>query len=148
MTLRATTNSTLGQTILVGAGGRTLYLFEKDTKGKFSCSGSCTSVWPPLLTSGKPHAGSGINASLLGTIARPGGKTQVTYAGHPLYYYAADSSAGQANGEGLLQFGAKWYVVSPHGIALTSSKSSGGASGYGSSSSSSSSSSSGGGWSG
>ena len=117
-TVGVASNPKLGK-IVVGADGRTLYLFEKDTGGKSSCSGSCASVWPPLTTSGKPTPGSGISASALGTTSN-GGKTQVTYDGHPLYYYVSDSGPGQTAGQGLKQFGALWYVLSPQGQAITS----------------------------
>ncbi|MHB1711506.1 MAG: COG4315 family predicted lipoprotein [Acidimicrobiales bacterium] len=113
-TVSAIKNPALGM-MLVGAKGRTLYLFEKDINGTSHCSGPCAALWPPLRTSGTPHAGSGVSASLLGTT----GKTQVTYNGHPLYYYAADTSAGQTYGQGIYQFGARWYAVTPEGTAIT-----------------------------
>jgi predicted lipoprotein with Yx(FWY)xxD motif len=118
-------------TFLVDGKGRSLYLFEKDTTNKSTCYGSCASVWPPLTTAGKPHAPSGISASHLGTITRKNGKSQVTYYGHPLYYYVGDHSPGQVKGQGLKQFGALWYVVSPQGKAVTSGASSSGGSGGG-----------------
>jgi len=98
-------------TILVDGQGRTLYLFEKDKGGKSACSGECAAVWPPLITSGKPTAGAGVNASWLSTTQRPDGKTQVTYHNWPLYYYAGDSKAGDMTGQDINGFGAKWYVV-------------------------------------
>jgi predicted lipoprotein with Yx(FWY)xxD motif len=104
----------LGKT-LVDSQGRTLYLFEKDKGMKSTCFGACASVWPPFTTSGKPQAGAGVSASLLGTTARSDGKPEVTYNGHPLYYYASDQKPGDTTGEGLDQFGAKWYVLSPSG---------------------------------
>ncbi|MEU9019503.1 hypothetical protein [Actinomadura sp. NPDC048394] len=105
----------LGQ-VLVDGQGRTLYLFEKDQGGKSSCSGACAAVWPPVTTTGKPHAGSDAKASKLGTTTRSDGTTQVTYAGHPLYYYAPDGTTkGSAKGEGLNQFGAGWDVLAPSG---------------------------------
>ena len=64
---------------------------------------------------GRPKAGSGVNASMLGTTTRSDGKDEVTYNGHPLYYYAGDQKAGDTNGQDLNQFGAPWYVVSPAG---------------------------------
>ena len=102
-------------TILVDSQGRSLYLFEKDTGPKSTCSGACASAWPPFRTSGKPKAGSGVTASLLGTTTRSDGNDEVTYNGHPLYYYAGDQKAGDTNGQDLNQFGAPWYVVSPAG---------------------------------
>ena len=101
--------------VLVDSQGRTLYLFEKDKGTRSTCSGACASAWPPFRTSGGPKAGTGVKASLLGTTARSDGKPEVTYNGHPLYYYAGDQNAGDTNGEGLTQFGAPWYAVSAAG---------------------------------
>jgi len=102
-------------TILVNGTGRTLYLFEADKTSSSTCSGACAAAWPPLLTSGTAKAESGVKSNLLGTTKRSGGLEQVTYHGHPLYLYAGDSKSGQANGEGLTQFGASWYVLTPSG---------------------------------
>jgi predicted lipoprotein with Yx(FWY)xxD motif len=135
---------------LTGAGGRALYLWVADSDNMSSCSGACANAWPPLTTKGKPVAGKGVSSSDLGTIKRSDGSTQVTYKGHPLYYFIADKGAGTTNGEGNDGFGAKWWLVSPAGAAITSggsSSSSGGSSGgaYGSSGSGGGSSTSGGG---
>jgi predicted lipoprotein with Yx(FWY)xxD motif len=117
--------------ILVDSKGRTLYLFAKDTGTKSACSGGCATAWPPLRASGKPTAGSGATKSLLGTTPRSDGKPQVTYNGHPLYYYQGDSNAGDANGQGVNGFGAPWYVLSPSGDAITTTpSSSSGSNGY------------------
>jgi predicted lipoprotein with Yx(FWY)xxD motif len=107
-------STSLGK-ILVDSRGRSLYLFEKDTGPKSTCSGACASAWPPFGTKGKPMAGTGVKAALLGTTTRSDGTTEVTYNGHPLYYYAGDQKAGDTNGQDLNQFGASWYVVSPAG---------------------------------
>jgi predicted lipoprotein with Yx(FWY)xxD motif len=115
-------SSGLGK-ILVDSQGRSLYLFEKDTGTKSTCSSACAAAWPPFTTSGKPKAGSGVTASLLGTSTRSDGKTQVTYNGHPLYYYAGDQKAGDTNGQNLDQFGAEWYVLSPAGKKIERSTS-------------------------
>src|SRR3954453_14507143 len=72
---------------LVDGRGRSLYLFEKDRRGRSSCYGSCAAVWPPLTTRGRVARGAGVSAAKLGTVARRGGGREVTYAGHPLYYY-------------------------------------------------------------
>lgn len=104
--------------ILVNSKGHTLYLFKKDKNGKSSCTGSCATFWPPLLKHGKPTAGSGVKASLLGTTRRSNGSVQVTYNRHPLYTYTLDKQAGQTKGEGFLAFGAKWYAVSSKGAAV------------------------------
>jgi predicted lipoprotein with Yx(FWY)xxD motif len=104
--------------ILVSSRGHTLYLFAKDRNGKSACSGSCVKFWPPSLHSGKPTAGSGVKASLLGTSRRSNGSLQLTYNKHPLYSFALDKQAGQTNGEGNLAFGAHWYAVSAKGTAV------------------------------
>ena len=101
--------------VLVGSNGRTLYLFEADKNGKSTCTGACAAGWPPDTVTGTPQAGSGAKQSLLSTIKRSDGTKQVTYNGHPLYYFAGDTSAGDANGQGSKAFGAKWYVVNASG---------------------------------
>jgi predicted lipoprotein with Yx(FWY)xxD motif len=116
-TVSATTTS-LGM-ILVDGSGRTLYLFEKDQPNQSACSGACAAAWPVDQTSGTPKAGSGVTASMLGTIKRSDNTTQVTYNQHPLYYFQGDSGAGQHNGQGVDAFGAKWFVVGPAGGAVS-----------------------------
>jgi predicted lipoprotein with Yx(FWY)xxD motif len=101
--------------VLVDGSGRTLYLFEKDQPDQSACSGACAAAWPVDNSSGTPKAGSGVKASLLGTITRGDNTTQVTYNHHPLYYYSGDSEVGQQNGQGLNAFGAAWFVVAPAG---------------------------------
>jgi predicted lipoprotein with Yx(FWY)xxD motif len=115
-----TASSSLG-TILVDQEGKTLYLFEADSTNKSNCSGSCATYWPPVTTSGKAAAGSGVSAAMIGTAMRSDGTSQVTYAGHPLYWFSGDSKPGDTNGEGLTNFGGAWYAVSPAGKAVTSS---------------------------
>lgn len=107
----------LGQ-ILVGPDGKTLYYFLADTGPTSTCNGQCAQNWPPLTTTGTPRAAGGVSASLLGTTKRGDGTTQVTYDGHPLYYFIADSAPGKASGEGIDAFGAKWEVVSASGAAV------------------------------
>ena len=121
--------SDLGK-MLVDVHGRTLYLFEKDKNGKSACTGTCKSFWPPLLTKGKPHAAAGVRAAWLGTTRRADGGMQVTYHGHPLYRFSLDAKAGDTKGEGLNDFGARWYAVSPQGTKLVASGTSSGG-GYG-----------------
>ncbi|HEX6460233.1 MAG TPA: hypothetical protein VF032_15035 [Thermoleophilaceae bacterium] len=104
--------------ILVNGHGQTLYLFEKDKHGRSACNGQCAKFWPPALTTGKPRAGSGVSAGKLGTTRRKDGKLQATYNGHPLYAYAGDSRAGQANGQRSTNFGALWYVMNARGNAV------------------------------
>lgn len=103
-------------TILVDAKGQTLYLFEKDRHGRSACSGACARNWPPSVTRGKPKAGHGVRARLLGTTRRSDGTTEVTYGGHPLYTFVGDHGRpGSTTGQGLNAFGAEWYVVGTNG---------------------------------
>jgi predicted lipoprotein with Yx(FWY)xxD motif len=115
-------STSLGK-VLVDRRGRTLYLFEQDKGTRSTCTGSCAAAWPPLLTKGKPRAGAGVKQPLLRTSKRSDGRLQVTYKGHPLYFYAADTKAGQVNGEDV---GGVWYAVSAAGtkVAPTSHSSS------------------------
>jgi predicted lipoprotein with Yx(FWY)xxD motif len=136
-TIDVAKNAQLGQ-ILTDSKGDTVYVFAKDTSGKSACSGSCAGVWPPVTTSGSPKAGTGVVASKLGTTKRSDGSTQVTYAGHPLYTYTADTSPGATTGNGVNSFGALWYAVLPNGSNAPASGSTGGSSGGGSTTSGSS----------
>jgi predicted lipoprotein with Yx(FWY)xxD motif len=106
-------------TYLTDAAGKTLYEFGSDTKTKSSCSGACTTYWPALTTKGTPKAANGAKSTLLGTINVNGTK-QVTYAGHPLYYFALDTAAGDRKGQGTNQFGAKWWILAASGQPITS----------------------------
>jgi predicted lipoprotein with Yx(FWY)xxD motif len=116
--------------VLADRNGHTLYLFEKDRRGRSMCTGSCVSFWPPLLTSARPRAAAAVKVSLLGTIRRSDGRTQVTYRGHPLYTLSLDKRPGQTKGEGLDDFGAHWYAVSPTGAKVVKQTTSGGGGGY------------------
>jgi predicted lipoprotein with Yx(FWY)xxD motif len=107
----------LGKTLVDGAG-RTLYLFEKDKGTRSSCYGACAGVWQPFTTSSRPAAGSGAEAAKVGTTRRRDGAMQVTYGGHPVYFYAPDSKPGDTKGEGLNEFGAEWYALTPSGSKL------------------------------
>lgn len=103
--------------VLVNAEGLTLYYFEKDKKGSgvSKCSGPCAEGWPPLLTEGEPKGMSGVQASMLGTIEREDGTTQVTYAGWPLYTFVEDKAPGEDNGTDSKAFGASWYPLHANG---------------------------------
>jgi predicted lipoprotein with Yx(FWY)xxD motif len=102
---------------LVDAEGMTLYLFTKDTPNTSVCYDKCATAWPPLLTTGAPAAGDGVDASKLGTTTRKDGSVQVTYNGWPLYYYEKDKAAGDVTGQDV---GSVWYVVSAAGDKITS----------------------------
>jgi predicted lipoprotein with Yx(FWY)xxD motif len=107
----AIADSSLGD-ILVDGSGRTLYLFvhDGDNTASMDCDATCKAQWPAVT--GKPTAGDGVDASLIGTTTSG---NQATYAGHPLYYYAGDKAAGDVNGQGVDQI---WYVLSGKGTAV------------------------------
>ena len=120
-------------TVLVDSSGSTLYALASESGGTIMCTDSCATTWPPVLLAAgvsSATAGSGVSASKLGTISRPDGGTQVTYAGMPLYLFVSDQGAGQATGQGVAGF----HVATPSGPGSTSgaSGSSGGRYGYGS----------------
>lgn len=129
-----TTATASGDTFLTTGSGRAVYLWTKDTSDASSCSGACAGAWPPVTTTGTPTASGSAIASDLGTITRSDGTKQVTYDGHPLYYFSGDSGAGTASGQGSDGFGAKWWLVSPGGSEVTASVTSFTMSGAGSSS--------------
>lgn len=106
-------------THLTADDGTSVYLWMGDHSSTSSCSGACAKAWPPVLTHGAPTAGKGVDAAKLATVKRADGRTQVTYAGHPLYYFAGDGGAGDTNGEGSNGFGATWWLVAPTGAAIT-----------------------------
>ena len=108
-------------TFLVDAHHKTLYLFEADKSSTSACTGSCAAVWPPVVASGTPSAGNGVSATNLGTTTRSDGTKQVTYHGHPLYYFVKDTAAGQTTGQGSKAFGAGWYVVDTNGSKIDNS---------------------------
>ena len=117
-TIMVATDAKLG-TILVDGSGKTLYLFVADKSTSSTCYTSCAALWPPVLTTGAPVAGTGATASLLGTTTRTDGKVEVTYAGHPLYYFIQDKKAGDTTGQGVNGFSGLWWVLSPSGAAIT-----------------------------
>jgi predicted lipoprotein with Yx(FWY)xxD motif len=132
------TKSGSAGTYLTDGSGRAVYLWVKDGMNKSECSGACASAWPPVPASGTVTASGGAASSDLGSITRSDGSKQVTYDGHPLYYFSGDGGPGTTNGQGSDSFGAKWWLISPSGASITST-------GTGASPSSSPSSSSGGG---
>jgi predicted lipoprotein with Yx(FWY)xxD motif len=98
-------------TYLVGAGGKTLYVFLADSGNTSACYGTCAANWP-ALTGALPALGQGLSAADFGSITRTDGTAQVTFHGHPLYYFAGDKAAGDTKGQGL---NSKWYVVGADG---------------------------------
>jgi predicted lipoprotein with Yx(FWY)xxD motif len=116
-------STSLGKT-LVDANGRTLYLFQGDRAGVSTLSTAGAAVWPRVVSAGTLKAENGAQAALIGTTTSSSGVKQVTYQGHPLYYYVGDSSPGSTRGQALNQFGALWYVLGPSGNAITRAPSS------------------------
>ena len=104
-------SSELGD-ILTDAEGMTLYMFMADENGEPTCYDDCAATWPALEAEGDPTAGDGVDQSLLGTVERTDGATQVTYNDMPLYYFAQDEAAGDTQGQGV---GDVWWVVAPSG---------------------------------
>lgn len=104
--------------VIADARGEAFYLFDKEDSRRSECYGACARAWPPVLTSGKPRAGNGVKAGLLGTTKRKNGKLQVTYAGQPLYYYV-DDSPGNILCQNVDEFGGLWLVVKPSGRPVT-----------------------------
>jgi predicted lipoprotein with Yx(FWY)xxD motif len=101
--------------VLVDGRGRILYLFTKERTKRSRCYGDCATAWPPFLTKGKPRAGKGTDPELVGTTKRRNGRRQVTYNGHPLYYYVTDTRPGQITCQDVVEFGGTWLVINPGG---------------------------------
>jgi predicted lipoprotein with Yx(FWY)xxD motif len=115
----STKHNKLGTILAAGKKRMTVYLFEADKGSHSSCSGKCATVWPPVT--GKPTAAGRAVMPDLGTITRPGGGTQVTYKGHPLYFFIKDKDDEDAYGQGSKAFGANWYVLTPGGKKIDNS---------------------------
>jgi predicted lipoprotein with Yx(FWY)xxD motif len=106
-TATVSTRSTKLGAVLTDAGGRTLYTYDKDPAAATAsaCTGTCATVWPPLMTSGAPTAGAGVTGTL-STIPGASGGSQVTWNGHPLYLFASDTAPGDTSGDGVGGFSA------------------------------------------
>ena len=111
-------NGSLGSVLAAGPKHLTVYLLTADHGSHSSCSGECAQIWPPVTTKGKPVAQGGALAADLGTTTRSGGVKQVTYKGHPLYYYVQDTGSSEALGEGISSFGGVWWALAPNGSAI------------------------------
>jgi len=114
-TVKSSANAALGERIVVDGHGRTLYELRPETSHHFLChkADSCFGAWPPLTVASKHAkltAGHGVHGKL--AVVHHDGVWQVTLAGHPLYRFAGDSSAGDAGGQGIQSFGGTWHVVS------------------------------------
>jgi predicted lipoprotein with Yx(FWY)xxD motif len=103
--------------MLYDSNDQAIYIFENDGENETVCYDECAEAWPPVVTDGEPKAGSGVDGSLLGTIERDDGTTQVTYAGQPLYYYAHEAP-GEVRCHNVDLNGGLWWVVGPDGVRL------------------------------
>ena len=109
-----TADSEFGEILFDGAG-QAIYLFDKEATPTPECYDDCAEEWPPVLTEGDPVAAANVLAGQLGTTQRTDGTSQVTYAGHPLYYYAHEG-INQVLCHNVDEFGGLWLVVTPSGV--------------------------------
>jgi predicted lipoprotein with Yx(FWY)xxD motif len=108
--------------ILATGAGDTLYDFVPDTPEHSACvNDGCVFQWPPLVVTGPVRIGKGLDQSLVGTLKRHDGSTEVSYGGHPLYTYNLDVTPGMVTGQAIDQDGGLWYVVNPAGKQITTS---------------------------
>lgn len=114
--LRVEDNSEYGE-ILVNGRGKALYLFTKEKGPRADCYGECAEAWPPYLTGGKPLAGRGLSQKRIGTTLRSDGTRQVTYRGHPLYFYVHDTPS-LILCQNVFEFGGLWLLVDERGAAV------------------------------
>jgi predicted lipoprotein with Yx(FWY)xxD motif len=113
-----TKHSSLGTILAAGPKKMTVYLFEADKGAHSTCSGDCAEDWPPVTTDGEPHASGAAESADLATIMRSDGTKQVTYKGHPLYFFDEDKDSGDTHGQGSKAFGAGWYVMKANGSKI------------------------------
>jgi predicted lipoprotein with Yx(FWY)xxD motif len=106
-------------TFLTDGQGRTIYMFTSDTATRSTCDAQCLAFWPPVLSTTTPSVSGGASMTALGTLKLANGSMQVTYGGHPLYYFAEDSAPGQTNGQGSTDFGARWWLLTAKATPIT-----------------------------
>ena len=104
--------------VLFDRDGRVLYTFAHDHGKTSACYGGCAAAWPPFTVKRAPKAGAGVRSARLGTTRRRDGSLQVTYAGHPLYYFTGDKRPGQITCQNVSSFGGRWYVINPNGTPV------------------------------
>jgi predicted lipoprotein with Yx(FWY)xxD motif len=109
-----TTSASQFGVMLFDEHSQAIYLFDKETSGQPDCYADCAAAWPPVLATGDPQASGDVRPDRLGTVQRTDGTTQVTYAGHPLYYYAHEGP-GEVLCHGVVEYGGTWLVVTPEG---------------------------------
>jgi len=105
-------NTTLG-TYLIAYNGMTVYTFAKDKTASSTCYGQCADNWPPYIAGPEDNVHNvklGVSGDKVDSIVRADGKAQVTYNGHPLYFFAGDKASGDTNGQNV---GKMWFVVKP-----------------------------------
>lgn len=119
----ATATGTENLTLVTGANGqyladntgRAVYMLEGDAE----CIGDCLAAWPPVVvTTSTPVVATGLQSGLVSTVERDDGTLQLTYNGHPLYYYNRDTGAGMAMGQDVTDDFGEWYLVGPSGVAI------------------------------
>jgi predicted lipoprotein with Yx(FWY)xxD motif len=108
---KVATNAKLGKILVDNTTGKTLYTWAKDTDENSQCYDQCATVWPPFATTAKTVAADGVTTGKFGTSARKDATLQVTFNGHPLYFFARDAAPGDTNGQGSTGFGAVWQVI-------------------------------------
>lgn len=111
-----TASSAYGQILETGTG-IAVYYFTGDSTSASHCAGTCITIWRPLILRGRLHLAAGVSAGLVGHVVRPGGNSQLSYAGHPLYTSSRDAAPGQINGQNVHAFGGTWLVVPASGKA-------------------------------
>src|SRR5262245_52503557 len=112
---RLTVRSTEYGKALFGPSGKVLYVFGADRGSVSHCYGVCATAWPPLLTTGTPTAGSGVQANLLGTTRRKPGTLTVTYNAHRLHYYYSADKMGKVMCQHANMHGGLWLIIKPNG---------------------------------
>ena len=114
----ATADSRYGR-IVVDGSARTLYLFDIERDAIPRCYDACAVNWPPMLATTASTSDQRLNAALIGVSKRKNGSRQLTYNGHPLYYYVGDRSAGEIKCQAVIEFGGGWYVIDTRGNKIT-----------------------------
>ena len=112
---QVTVSSTVYGTTLTDRRGFALYRFTHDKRAASTCYGACAGTWPPYLVPRSLARRAALRSGLVATVRRTDGRLQVTYAGHPLYYYVGDRRPRQVLCQGVTEYGGIWYVVAPDG---------------------------------
>jgi predicted lipoprotein with Yx(FWY)xxD motif len=109
-------NAKLGKQIIVDAKGMTVYLYDPDATSKTSTvPDGIKASWPPVIATGAPGVGAGLDQAKAAAQPQADGTSQVSYNGHLLYTFVGDKAPGDAVGQGL---GGIWFVLSPDGAKI------------------------------